>query len=496
MFSFVAHFVLQIVHNLCYKTEMSSQASPDRCLKKRGKTFHYVRRVPKRFSAIDTRGTIRFSLNTQSLEIARLRRDSFEEADNEYWAALAISATDPSANSAQSRKLMALRYASAQNRAMASGFTYRPVEVLAQPENIDETVERLLSLKLGGDDHVQSQQAEAVLGGVEAPKTTVSEALEIYFNDIAIDDQIGKSAQQKYQWRKVKQLSAAYFINVIGDKPIADITRDDALKYHRWWKDRMLSPKKGEKAVSPNTVNRHIGNIRLLYRVYFAHIGEEHRQNPFRNLFFKAKSRVEVPGFEDEWVQSRILKPGVLLGLKWELQLITYMLIETGCRPSEIINLRPEHIHLDEEVPYISIKPSKDRQIKTESSIRDIPLVGVALEATKRAPDGFAHYHDRNELFSANMMKAFRSRDLFPSSDHVIYSFRHSFEKRMQEANIDYALRCLLMGHANSRPAYGDGGSLAYRRDELLKIVHPFDAAVFEQFDAKHPGRAAVLEPS
>lgn len=29
------------------------------------------------------------------------------------------------------------------------------------------------------------------------------------------------------------------------------------------------------------------------------------------------------------------------------------------------------------------------------------------------------------------------------------------------------------MGHKNSRPSYGDGGSMAYRRDELMKIVHP-----------------------
>ena len=136
-------------------------------------------------------------------------------------------------------------------------------------------------------------------------------------------------------------------------------------------------------------------------------------------------------------------------------------------------------------MPFISIRPRETREIKTEASIRDIPLVGVALEAARRAPDGFAHYHDRGELFSANIMKAFRSRNFFPSEAHVIYSFRHAFEKRMQEANIDYGLRCLLMGHRNTRPAYGDGGSLAYRRDELLKIAHPFMPEVFSTIDAE-----------
>jgi len=29
------------------------------------------------------------------------------------------------------------------------------------------------------------------------------------------------------------------------------------------------------------------------------------------------------------------------------------------------------------------------------------------------------------------------------------------------------------MGHKNTRPQYGDGGSLEYRRKEILKIAHP-----------------------
>ena len=42
----------------------------------------------------------------------------------------------------------------------------------------------------------------------------------------------------------------------------------------------------------------------------------------------------------------------------------------------------------------------------------------------------------------------------------------------MLEGGLDYGLRCTLMGHKNSRPEYGDGGSLEFRRNELLKISH------------------------
>lgn len=146
---------------------------------------------------------------------------------------------------------------------------------------------------------------------------------------------------------------------------------------------------------------------------------------------------------------------------------------------SEICNLMPEDIKLRVAVPHISIKPRQNRELKTSDSERDIPLVGVALVAMQACPEGFEHYRDKGELVSANLMKAFRNRNLLPTKNHVIYSFRYAFEKRMQEANIDYGLRCLLMGHKNDRPAYGDGGSMEYRRDELLKIAHPFSSQIF-----------------
>ena len=93
----------------------------------------------------------------------------------------------------------------------------------------------------------------------------------------------------------------------------------------------------------------------------------------------------------------------------------------------------------------------------------------VELEAMRAAPNGFPDYRDRSYLLSASLTKAFKARELFPTKEHRVYSFRHSFENRMLEAGLDSGLRCTLMGHRNPRPECGDGGSLTYRRDELLK---------------------------
>ena len=233
------------------------------------------------------------------------------------------------------------------------------------------------------------------------------------------------------------------------------------------------------KVVQPNTANRHVGNMRQLYKAFFTHFGDEERQNPFRNIYFKGKVRSRVQVFEDKWVREKILSPGMFDGLNPELQTIIFVLIETGARLSEIANLMPEDIRIDSDISHIFIMPRANRVLKTPDSQRDIPLIGVAFEALKRTPEGFPKYRDKGALVSANLMKAFKVRKLLPTKDHVIYSFRHSFEKRMLEANLDYGLRCLLMGHKNDRPSYGDGGSMKYRHDQLIKIAHPYDVSIF-----------------
>ncbi len=440
---------------------MTVMTALNQYLTKRGGRWHYVRRIPKTYAHIDTRGMVRRSLRTASLEVARARRDALAEADDLYWSSLLAS---------NRKNIVHDRYEAARKRAMAKGFIYTPIDELARAPDIENIVARVLSLM--NTSEPQKRDVEAVLGGTKRPSIPISKAFELYCEQIAVGDLLGKSDAQKKLWRKVKLRAVNYFIKLNGDIPMDKITRDHARKVYDWWVSRLKS-KDGKKPLSPNSANRDMGNLRKLYREYWNYEGEESRENPFRKLSFTDNSVKDVPHFEDAWVRDKFFDPGIFSDLKPQATLLIYALIETGCRPSEIANLLPENIILKDEVPYIRIRPQPGRQLKSPSSLRDIPLVGVSLEAFKRAPDGFPHYKDKSSLLSASLMKAFKSRKLFPTPDHRIYSFRHSFEKRMLEAGIDYGLRCLLMGHKNNRPIYGDGGSLEYRRDELLKIAHP-----------------------
>jgi len=126
---------------------MKSRSKSDRHLRVRGGHWHYYRRVPTKYQGVDPRGTIRLALGTTSLETARLRRDELARADDEFWAVLLLAAAASAEGQRVDPRVAEHRYRAACAAAMAAGFAYRPMERLVQPGNIEDMVERLLSLK-------------------------------------------------------------------------------------------------------------------------------------------------------------------------------------------------------------------------------------------------------------------------------------------------------------------------------------------------------------
>jgi hypothetical protein len=57
-------------------------------MNRRGRLY-YMRRVPKRFQPYDSRTFIRTSLKTKRWEVARMRRDTLEKADDDFWTTAA-----------------------------------------------------------------------------------------------------------------------------------------------------------------------------------------------------------------------------------------------------------------------------------------------------------------------------------------------------------------------------------------------------------------------
>ena len=92
---------------------MSEMRRLDQYLKQRKGRWYYVCRVPLRSRDVDTRDVIKLALMTGSREVARARRDSLAEADEQLWASLATYDA-PTKSSASHR-----RYRAAKSRAFA-----------------------------------------------------------------------------------------------------------------------------------------------------------------------------------------------------------------------------------------------------------------------------------------------------------------------------------------------------------------------------------------
>ena len=68
---------------------MSEMRRLDQYLEQRKGRWYYVRRVPLQFRDVDNRDVLKLALKTGSREVARARRDSLAEADEQLWASLA-----------------------------------------------------------------------------------------------------------------------------------------------------------------------------------------------------------------------------------------------------------------------------------------------------------------------------------------------------------------------------------------------------------------------
>ena len=190
----------------------------NRYLVRRGERWYYFRRIPKRYAHIDARTYSKAALNTDSLTVARERRDAMADADENMWdAALAELGNNPTPEVAK-----VCRYRSAQRRAQAIGVLFKPAEELAANASLEEIVLRVQIATQKGQSKVI---ADAVLGAIEEPELTVRDALELYFDKLAIDDLRRKSEAQAAKWKLPKKRAIENFISLCGNLRMNQIDR-------------------------------------------------------------------------------------------------------------------------------------------------------------------------------------------------------------------------------------------------------------------------------
>jgi integrase len=164
---------------------------------------------------------------------------------------------------------------------------------------------------------------------------------------------------------------------------------------------------------------------------------------------------------------------------------LLYVLADTGARLSEICNLRKPYIHVGpkDNIPHVRIRPV-GRQLKSKNAARDVPLIGFALEAMRRNPDGWPQYRDNASAASKEVNKWIKR--LLPADVEVadsddenkegtcLYGLRHAFKDRLRAIRAEDEMKVALMGHdvgmTGKTPDYGRGFSIEAKFEVMSQI--------------------------
>lgn len=418
---------------------------------KRGSTFHLRKRVPVQYQDVEPRKTFYVSLSTDSETVAKRKAPAIWAQQIELWEALQAGDTADAER----------RYEAAQRLAKARGFRFLTADKVAELPR-EELLTRV-EAATGRDGEPDAKQAAAVLGGATEPPITVSRALELYWT-LAADKRRGKSPDQLRRWENPRKKAVKNFVDVIGDKPIGEITGDDMLDFRNWWMERLET-----KGLTPNSANKdliHLGDV-------LKTVNRMKRLGlvlPLSDLSFKEDEAKQRPPFSEDWISEHLLAPGALDGLNKEARCILLGMVNTGYRPSEGAALTAATIRLDTNVPHISIEPD-GRQLKSAYARRVIPLTGVSFEAFRECPKGFKRYRESSASLSATINKYLRANGLLETPAHSLYSLRHGFEDRMLAAGIDDRIRRDLFGHRLDRERYGKGADLEHLQRLIQRVA-------------------------
>ena len=178
-------------------------------------------------------------------------------------------------------------------------------------------------VSLKSDSRQQAtKKAPAVLGTVEVPSMTVFEALAEYWALTPYRVR-GKSADQKRRWENPRKKAVRNFIDVVGDRPVAALTRADFLDFRSWWLERIA-----EENLTPNSANKDLIHLSNVLRTVdeLKGLGLD---LPMHKLTLKEGDKAERIPFSDDWIREKLLAEGALSGLNDEARAILVGMINT-----------------------------------------------------------------------------------------------------------------------------------------------------------------------
>ena len=313
-------------------------------------------------------------------------------------------------------------------------------------------------------DPTSAKQApKPSLKGIEAETyaPTLADAKQLYLQERIIGD-----INERHKTARLERVMGHLHAVIKPDCPLSQITRSHA----REVRDRMLT----ERKMSPITVKRYLSDVSAMVNLGLREFDIRGAINPFLNLPIKIdtvarEERDPLPVEVLTAMQERLsthAAPDI-----WNI----WQIVEgTGCRLGEVTGLLRSDVHIDGDIPYIDLVFHTHRRLKTNGSIRRVPLLGFALKAAQNAlreSTGSIFLFPRYgrvrgaDSASAALMKHLRAISNNPK--HTIHSLRHSMEDKLTRAGVSEFDRNLVLGHSSGSMSERYGGAEA-----RLKIAH------------------------
>lgn len=310
---------------------------------------------------------------------------------------------------------------------------------------------------VGMSSHDVALVRSLMLGRKAMPEPTLEDAKRVYLKEKVRDTPDEKKKEQRVE-RVIGHVHAALGRETIPLR--GGVSKADAFDV----RDHMLDAIK-----SPATVKRYLNDLRAIFNFGLEHfeLGKT-VSNPFLKLPVKMQTVAKDERHPFSKGQLELTRKRILGSAGEDLQLIWRMLELTGCRLAEVAGLLVSDVVLDGDFPHIDLSFHPHRRLKTEGSIRKVPLVGDALDAARaavaKAGDGpflFAPYHDRRgaDAASAALMKHVR----FCVEDRkvTVHSLRHNMRDWLLQAGVEEGIRDMITGHSHGKQSERYGGPQA-----------------------------------
>lgn len=507
----------------------------------RGKTYHFVRRVPRDVQAVVGKAVWKVSLKTSNLREAEAKARRVGVELDEIF--LAHRTSSPAAKLASAQIAAQRRYyeaVMAQEHAARRGdfdssygetvvtrgvaFNEATAALVAAKEKAVPNAETLLrALKDVEGQRIADAVTQAAYAGKPPPvdvqgweknfysyrlqddAKTQKETLRkleveaatrpiverqlredlkplegfVPLTDDPNNPRIGKaksiwfsSRQQGECARKRHTVAVNRFVELHGDIPIGEITRPMVEKYvetigqltdHR----HIPAKQRGGLLILPDlpkvaapTVNRHIVSMKALLNFAvekgWAKTNSAMGIRPPKDTRPKASKRRSFTMEERRTVLARAVEEyGEGSDWYWFIKLAAY----TGGRLEELAQLSKDNVRTIDGVAAIEIDDLNGRKVKTESSVRTVPLhpdiaegfLKFAAASTSRHSTVFGFRPDAKTRRHADVLSSEFGRlmDRAGLTDRrlVFHSFRHGLKKEMSDARVDPDARRLILGH-------------------------------------------------